>query len=650
MAEIEKKIGTIIKTYKGSRKSVNGDKYDTVTIFYRDENGEKKTLFYDRPESTYYIIKDKNSDEAAHPPLYIDINKVEKFTTYSDNLYRDIAVNTGALQFYDRVKFSTGPNSYNMRNLFKSPLLYGADIDIQDQYIAKFYREYEPDSNYKLHKCYFDIEADIYNFHGFPEPTEAPCPVCLITLIDDKSTTSHTFVLRNSENRQLIQFEVEVEEFKTYMKNVVKTNDNLDMSFEFYFYDDEIEMIKSFFAKVHEIDPDYCGGWNIEYDLQTLQHRLIRLYDKVKHKEMSSKEMATYDICDSNCITQTTSTGKTTYVTPTAYYSKGQGKIGRRTDLFTVLDKVNWIDQMLTYGVVHISGGKLDSYKLDYVANVELKKEKLPYGPGETIRNQLYKNTKRFIEYNIRDVLLCLEIEEKTKDIDMVQRLADITVTRNDKCFKKSIALTNFVNKYAFEQGLVMGTNKNTSYGSDSDFYDTHYGSKVDFIEIDPAYTELFNKKDKFGAYVSQPTLNDKVGMEIFKGTFSNYLWELVCDMDFSALYPGISRAFNTDSCNLIGKFFCIDKEIKEKIKSKYNAAEMFALSIKDEDGEDSNDETDDDDDDITDITNDSAGETNDLCSVLADSLISRDWNMIGNLFFDLPSTEDLIVKLEKRS
>ena len=643
---MEKKIGTLIKTYKGQRVSENGNKYDTLLMFYRDENGEKKTIFYDRPEMDYYIIKDKNAPEASHPPLYISLDKVDHFTTYSDNLFRDIAVNTGALSFYDKVKFQYGINSYNMKNLFKSPLIYGADVDLQDQYIAKFYREFEPSKSYKLHKCYFDIENDIYNFTGFPDPKEAPCPICLITLIDEKTMISYTYILRNKNNPGLIEFEQDVEEFKVYMHDKIVEVDNLDMSFEFLFYDDEIVLIQDFFKKVHELDPDFCGGWNIEYDIQTMQNRLVRLYNKIKGKEMPSSQMAVYDICDDKYMIQKNSLGKDMYITPKAFYTEGQGKIGARTDSFTVLDGVIWIDQMLTYAAVHISGGKLDSYKLDNVAYVELEKEKLPFGPGETIRNQLYKNTKRFVEYNIRDVILLKLIEDKTQDIEMVQRLSDITVTRKDKVFKKSIALTNFVNKFAFEQNLVMRTNKNTSYGKESEFYNSQFLPDSDLTEYDMNFVELFNKKDKFGAFVSNPENNDNVGMEIFANTLSKYLWELVCDEDFSALYPSIIRAFNLDASNIVGKFYVIDDEIKERIKTKYNCADMFALSIKDDDV-DTSDET-SEDDDLEAQTADQTKETSDLCSVLTDTIISQDWNMLGNLFFELPTTEELINKLKK--
>jgi|SRR5574344_691283 hypothetical protein len=104
----DKNVGTLIKSYLGQRTTQYGEVYDMLLMIYRDKDGNKKTMFYDRPEVSYYTLKDKQSEDAIHPPMYEPMDKLEKHTTYSDNLYRDIAVNTGALSFYDRVRMNYG--------------------------------------------------------------------------------------------------------------------------------------------------------------------------------------------------------------------------------------------------------------------------------------------------------------------------------------------------------------------------------------------------------------------------------------------------------------------------------------------------------------------------------------------------------------
>jgi hypothetical protein len=672
MPDSLKETGTLIKTYLGSRISSTGDQYDTLLLIYRDSKGEKKTIFYDRPEVSYYTLKDRKSEDAVHPPMYEPISKLEKHTTYSDNLFRDIAINTGALSFYDRVRFNYGKReqSYNLENLFKSPLLYNADMDIQDQYIAKFYREHNQDQSYKLYKAYTDIETDLMphgdakEFVGFPDPKEAPCPINLITLIDSIKMESHTFILRNPLNKLLTEFissETKVSEFEKYMHDKVLEIDSLDMKFNLYFYDTELDLLKDYFKKLHEINPDVCGIWNSSFDLVTIQNRLIKLCRKeARETGVKPEQMATNIMCDLSYSVQPTPDGRNVYVSPRVYYREGVGKTGKRMDSFTILDGTFWIDQMLLYGVVHAPEGKPDSFKLDYISNMLLHKGKLEKDEGETIRNEVWVDPVRFIEYNIQDVLLLLMIENNTHDIDHLQTLSEMTCTRKDKAYSKSISLTNYINKFALQKDLAMRTNKNMSYGSESAYYEHNFMPSQDLVEFDKRYLDLFNKKDKYGAFVSDPLLNDFVGMEIFSGKKSRFLYEWVCDQDFSSLYPSIIRAYNLDSLHIKGKFYCIDDETKQKLKDKYDCADMFYLSTKDADSQASEDDEDDDDDDSSDsdelsdddiITGKSSKkvETDDLGPVLADTIMSQDWSMLGEMFFDLPSTEQIINKLKSK-
>lgn len=655
-----KKKGTLIKTYKGTRITANDAKYDTLMMVYRDENGIKQTIGYDRPTMDYFVLKDKESQEAINPPMYIESDKVQKYSSHSDMLFREIAIHTSALSFYDRVRASKGSNAYDMKNLFKSPLLYGADMDLEDQYIAKFYENFESDANYKLHKSYFDIETDLMpngdprEFIGFPDPKIAPMPIALNTLFDEKTMTAHTFVLRNVKNKLLVKFEAEeIEEFKKDVITKVKEADDIEINIELYFHDTEKELIEHFFNMLHDIDPDFCGSWNSEFDIQTIQNRLLGILKK--DKELKEKGLNPFNetnsiISDLKYSHIKTDNGADLYNVPKAYYQANiKQKIGERFDRFTVLDGIYWIDQMWNYGCIHVPEGKLDSYSLDNVSNVKLGKEKLPFAPGETIKNLLWINTKKFIEYNIRDVLLLFLLEDKTKDIELLQRLSEITNTRKEKVYSKSISLTNFVNKYVKDQGLVMRTNKNISYGDNGYFYEKNFLPDSEINEFDPNYIEVFNKKDRFGAIVADPELNEKEGIEIIKGKPSKYVYKNVCDQDFSSLYPSILRAWNLDSLHIIGKFYCIDGQTKSKIKSQFGYKNMFNLSKKDDDN--INEEVDDDSDDlIDDLSDDNTGlETNDLGPVISDAIMSQQWSRVGELFFNLPSTEKLINKIKKQ-
>jgi hypothetical protein len=538
-------------------------------------------------------------------------------------------------------------------------------MDLRDQYIAKFYRDNDPNQSYKLYKAYSDIETDLMpngdpkEFVGFPDPEEAPCPINLVTLIDSIKLEAHTFILRNRKNQLLTQFldsESEISEFKEYMHQKILEIDKVDMKFNLYMFDTELDLLKGYYKVLHDMDPDTCGIWNSSFDLVTIQNRLIKLCrPEAKGSDLRPEQLATNIMCDLKYAVQKTSDGRDVYITPRVYYKEGRGKIGRRLDQFTSLDGTYWIDQMLLYAVVHSAGGKLDSYKLDNVASIEVQQQKLEKDEGETIRNQIWVNPKRFIEYNIQDVILLMLIENKTHDIDHLQTLSEMTCTRKDKSYSKSIALTNYINKYALDKNLAMRTNKNIDYGTESGFYQKNFMPSQDLVEYDQRYIDLFNKKDRYGAFVSDPTLNDNVGMEIFAGKKSKFLYEWVCDQDFSSLYPSIIRAFNLDQLHIKGKFYCIDDETKQKLKDKFNCNGMFDLSIKDDASSSDAEDTAEDDSSTSDELSDSdiiAGkaskkvETDDLGPVMTDAITSQDWSVVGEMFFNLPSTEDLIKKI----
>ena len=154
---------------------------------------------------------------------------------------------------------------------------------------------------------------------------------------------------------------------------------------------------------------------------------------------------------------------------------------------------------MLLFANVRKSSGMRESYALDAIAYEELGTEKLDY-TGYTIKNLAWKNYSLFFKYNVIDVILLKVLEDKNLDVDMVQRLSDITNTRKYKVFKKTVSLKNFVNKFADMQGFIMGNNKNAKYGDDGDYFEKQFLNKTPVIENDERYLKLFEKKENFGA------------------------------------------------------------------------------------------------------------------------------------------------------
>jgi len=358
---MEKKKGTLIKAYTSVRKMTDSINYDSVILYYRDEHGVKKTQFIDRAEIPFYVIKDKTLPEALTPPMFIEADKVEKISSFSDLFFKEVAMKTDSLYYYDRVLTTWGQNSSNMKNLLKHNYIYDADMDIADRYIAKFHEEYEPDISYKLHKCYYDIEVDLmengfkkradgtFGYMGFPDQEVAPAPINIITLFDQKIKKFYTFILRNKLNTSLIDFENRSTDFIKYIQEKIAKEDNVAINeIDLIFFNAEEDMIEGFFKKVHEIDPDFMLAWNASFDVKTMLNRLKKLYGR--KKELQEQGVKAYDqmltvASDPKYMIQYDRFNNPVYMPPKAYYySQDKASFVNRIDMFTVMDGINWMD------------------------------------------------------------------------------------------------------------------------------------------------------------------------------------------------------------------------------------------------------------------------------------------------------------------
>ena len=176
-----------------------------------------------------------------------------------------------------------------------------------------------------------------------------------------------------------------------------------------------------------------------------------------------------------------------------------------------------------------------------------------------------------------------------------------------------------------------MTNNKNASYGTDSDFFEQNFLQTNKIVEHSDEYMELFEKRENFGAYVADPNLNLPDNGMVLNGKPSKYIFENVFDEDFASLYPSIIRAFNLDKNTQIGKFFLADNEIKEKLVNEFGYSGLFAQSAN------------------SDAEDGALEGTNDLGPTLVDSIMSFDFARIGEKYFNLPSTDDLVKIIEER-
>jgi len=215
---------------------------------------------------------------------------------------------------------------------------------------------------------------------------------------------------------------------------------------------DEYDLIQKF-LQVWESDawmPDIITGWNIEFfDIPYLINRITTLYNEREAKRLSPWKMLNEKVVEF------------------------RGKENKVYEIVGVSD----LDYYRLYR--KFSFGNQESYKLDYIAQIELSERKLDYSEYGSL-NEFYKNNfQKYMEYNIHDVLLVQKLEDKLKFIEQVMAIAyDAKVNYTDTMATVrpwDIIIHNYLldqkivipqsKKQVFEGGLVGGYVKDPKIG-----------------------------------------------------------------------------------------------------------------------------------------------------------------------------------------
>jgi len=238
------------------------------------------------------------------------------------------------------------------------------------QYISEMYPEDEVKFDItKIKVTTLDIEVASEN--GFPDVESASEEVLLITIQDYSSKQIRTWGMGPFQNKQ---------------KNVIYKS-----------FTNERDLLMDFINwwMVEENTPEVVTGWNIElYDIPYLVRRLDRVLGEKLMKRMSPWGLVTED----------------------EIYIAGRKNISYDVGGITQLDYLN-LYKKFTYKAQ-------ESYRLDYIAEVELGQKKLDHSEYDTFKDFYTKGWQKFVEYNIVDVELVDRMEDKMKLIELAITMA----------------------------------------------------------------------------------------------------------------------------------------------------------------------------------------------------------------------------------
>ena len=346
--------------------------------------------------------------------------------------------------------------------------VYGND-NYKAQYISQTYPEEEIEFDIKKIRL-LTIDIEVASENGFPNVFDCAEELLAITL-------------QNYATKKLICFAS-----RPYINT---RNDVVYVECR-----DEIDLIHQFLAFWERETPDVITGWNCElYDIPYIAGRIERILGEKEARRLS----------------------------PWGNIRRRELVIKGREQISYEIAGVSVIDYLDLYKKFTYKAQ--ESYRLDHIANVELGQKKLDHSEFETFKDFYTKDWQKFIDYNIRDVELVDQLEDKMKLIELCFTMAyDAKVNFND----------------VFYQVRTW----------DAIIY--NYLKKRDIVIPPKDHSE---KSDKFaGAYVKDPIPG-------------KYDW--VVNFDLNSLYPHLIMQYNISPETLIDQrhpSVTIDKILNQDI------------------------------------------------------------------------------------
>lgn len=348
--------------------------------------------------------------------------------------------------------------------------LYESDVPQTTRVLVDQYTDSdEPSVGHR--KLFFDIEVEVTE--GFPDVMKAYNMITSIALYDDTTSTYYTFVTDPKK---------QIEDYK---------KDDTIVEF----YDTEHAMLTRFFQKYNQIKPTIISGWNSEFfDIPYLYNRAVRILGGAVANSLSPIGQVYYN-----------------------EYKKKHHIAGVSSmDYLILYKKFSFIQQT--------------SYRLDHIGEIEVGMKKVEY---TGTLNDLYENhLQKFIDYNIRDVRILVELDKKLDFIDIARGIAHLGHIPYDDVMMSSRYLEGAILVY-LKKINVVAPNK-------------------------PPRPKDMDSGDKFtGAYVQSPQQGRH---------------EWVFDLDITSMYPSVIRSLNISPETKIGTVEGWDAEeyLKKGLKKTY--------------------------------------------------------------------------------
>jgi DNA polymerase elongation subunit (family B) len=370
--------------------------------------------------------------------------------------------------------------------------LFESDVPIETRNLIDLY---EDDDEPSTGHCVMNFDIEVSMEGDLPDTERANNPVTAIAW-HDSCTNNYVVLILDKEN-----------------KITDYSNDEVSV----YSYDNERALLSHFLDFYQEISPTILTGWNIDgFDVPYLYRRLARVLGQEEANRLSPIGHA--------------------------YFHPFKKRI--------VIAGVSCLDYLTLYK--NFTYSVEPTYRLDAIGRKEVGIGKIEYEGN--LDDLFSSDIEKFIEYNLNDVKIVVEIDKKMELIELTRSICHVGHVPYEDILFSSRYLEGALLTYLRRHNLV-APNKDPE-------------GRERFNEIKGDESKKFS-----GAYVAAPTPG-------------KYKW--VFDLDLTSLYPSIIMSTNISPETKVGvvdnwspEDFCDGKQTEVGFRGDVYSADEFKTFLK---------------------------------------------------------------------
>jgi DNA polymerase elongation subunit (family B) len=258
-----------------------------------------------------------------------------------------------------------------------------------------------------------NIDIEVISKNGFPDPVKAESPITSIAVHASKEKKYTVFGLKDYD----------------VSKAIMETkNGPVKLNVEYRQYETEVELLLGFLEYWQkELNPNVITGWNVKtFDVPYIVNRITKLLG-----EAAAKRLSVWGILKED----------NGYFMDRPY----QGYLIIGTSILDYLE-LYW----------KFATKQSESWKLDYIGFVELGERKLSYEEFSGLPDLYEKDHQKFISYNLRDVWLVQEMDNKKKLLFLALMLAYDSHTNYEDVFAQVTMWDQLIHCHLLRKKIVI--------------------------------------------------------------------------------------------------------------------------------------------------------------------------------------------------